>query len=140
PVPIRHSDDEWDALPPPWIESGDRLFFADGAFLNALNMKTGQVLWRLPSAGIRKLQIDSEGNLYVLSDNLKVEALSYASDASLRDTLPLTMKIGSADGKIASQVEKYQNLWVSGKDDYVLRETKNAADIENQVFDRSKAS
>ena len=139
PIPIRHSDEEWDALPPPWLESGDRLFFADGAFLNALHVKTGQVLWRLPSVGIRKLQIDSDGNLYVLSDNLKVEALSYASDASLRDTLPLTMKIGSADGKIAWQVEKYQDLWVSGKDVYVLRETKNAGDLENQVFDRSKA-
>src|SRR5207248_633501 len=84
PVPIHRSDEEWDTLPQPWIESGERLFFADGAFLNALHVKTGQVLWRLPSVGIRKLQIDTDGNLYVLSENLKVETLSYALDASLR--------------------------------------------------------
>ena len=139
PVPIRQSDEEWDSLPQPWLESGDRLFFADGAFLTALQSKTGQVLWRLPSVGIRKLQSDDDGNLYVLSDNLHVETLTYVLDASLRDAVPLTMKIKAADGKIAWQREKYQDLWVSGKDVYVFRETKNAADIETQVFDRSKA-
>jgi hypothetical protein len=89
--------------------------------------------------GIRKLQIDGEGNLYVLSDNLRVETLTYATDASLRDTMPLTMRIGAADGKIRWQVEKYQDLWVSGKDVYVYRETKNPGDLENQVFDPKKA-
>jgi hypothetical protein len=139
PVPVRRSDEEWDALPPPWLESGERLFFADGAFLSALHAKTGQVLWRLPSVGIRKLQIDSDGHLYVLSDNLRVEALTYAFDDSLRGTAPLTMKLGGADGKIAWQVEKYQNVWVSGKDVYVLRETRNGADVENQAFDPRNA-
>lgn len=139
PVPIRRSDEEWDSLPPPWLESGDRLFFADGAFLSALHAKTGQVLWRLPSVGIRKLQTDSDGNLYVLSDNLRVEALTYAFEDSLRGTVPLTMKLGGADGKIAWQVEKYQNVWVSGKDVYALRETRNGADVENQAFDPRNA-
>ena len=139
PVPIRQSDEEWDLVSPPWLESGDRLFFADGAFLTALQSKTGQVLWRLPSVGIRKLQIDGNGDLYVLSDNLHVEALTFALDASLRDGVPITMKIGAADGKIAWQAEKYQNLWVSGKDVYVLRETKNGSDVETQVFDPGKA-
>ena len=139
PVPIHQSDAGSDALPPPWLESGDKLFFADGAFLTALQSKTGQVLWRVPSVGIRKLQIDGDGNLYVLSDNLHVETLTYVLDSSLRDTLPITMKIKVADGKIAWQREKYQDLWVSENDVYVLRETKNAADVETQVFDRSKA-
>ena len=139
PVPIRRSDSGKEGSPQPWIEAGGRLFFADGAFLTAFDAKSGQIAWRLPSVGIRKLQMDGEGNLYALSDNLHVETLSYATDASLRDSSPITMRINTADGKIRWQVEKYQDLWVSGKDVYVFRETKNPADSENQIFDPSKA-
>ncbi|MEQ1851597.1 MAG: PQQ-binding-like beta-propeller repeat protein, partial [Chthoniobacteraceae bacterium] len=139
PVPIREPGSASDHLPPPWLEAGERLFFADGAFLTALQPKNGAVLWRLPSVGIRKLQTDADGSLYALSDNLRVEALTYAADASLQDTVPVTMKINPADGKIAWQVDKYSDLWVSGKDVYVLRETGAGQDIENQVFDPAKA-
>jgi hypothetical protein len=134
PVPIHRSDIEPEGPARPWLEAGGKLFFADGAFLTAFDATSGQVVWRLPSVGIRKLQMDGEGNLYVLSDNLRVETLTYAIDASLRDSVPLTMCVGAADGKIRWQMEKYEDVWASGKDVYVLREGKNPGDLENQVF------
>jgi outer membrane protein assembly factor BamB len=134
PVPIHRSDIEPETSAQPWLEAGGKLFFADGAFLTAFDAKSGQVAWRLPSVGIRKLQMDGEGNLYVLSDNLHVETLTYAADASLRDSVPLTMRVGAADGKIRWQMEKYEDVWASGKDVYVLREGKNPGDLEHQVF------
>jgi hypothetical protein len=48
------------------------------------------------------------------------------------------MRVNSADGKIAWQVEKYQDVWASGKDVYALRESQNPHDIEEQVFNRDK--
>jgi hypothetical protein len=139
PVPIRRSDSESASQPQPWLETGGRLFFADGAFLTVLDAKSGQVAWRLPSVGIRKLQVDGEGNLYVLSDNLHVESLTYATDAGLGDSTPITMRVNAADGKIQWQVEKYQDLWASGKDVYVMREANNPSDVEAKVFDPAKA-
>ena len=137
PLPIRRSGS--DAGSPPWLESGGRLFFADGAFLSAMDAKSGQIAWRLPGVGIRKMQMDGEGSLYVQSDNLSVETLTYVTDARLRDAVPITMRIAPADGKIRWQVEKYRDLWASGKDVYVLRETKFAGDLENQVFSAGRA-
>ncbi len=138
PLPIHRGDSELENGTP-WLEAGGKLFIADGAFLSAFDLKSGQAVWRLPSVGIRKIQVDAEGGLYVLSENLSVETLSYVNDASFHDAVPITMSIDSADGKIRWQVEKYQDLWASGKDVYVQREGKNAGDVEAQVFDPSKA-
>jgi hypothetical protein len=120
------------------LESGGRLYFADGAFLNAFEAATGRVLWRVPSIGIQKLQVDGDGNVYVQTHNLATESLTYIHDESFQAINPVTMKINPDDGKIVWQVEKYQDLWVSGSDVYVLRESRNPADVENQVFDPSK--
>jgi hypothetical protein len=138
-VPLRRNYGETDGPSQPWLEAGGRLFFADGAFLTAFDTTNGRVAWRLPSIGIRKIQMDAEGSLYVLSDNLKVETLMFTADASLGDAAPITMRVNSADGKVLWQADKYQNIWVSGKDVYVSRETKNGSDVENQVFDPGKA-
>ncbi len=139
PVQIRRSDSDADGTPQPWFETGGRLFFADGAFLTAFDSASGQAVWRLPSVGIRKMQMDAEGFLYVLSGNARVESLSFAMDASLAGTVPLVMRVNSNDGKILWQVEKYQDVWASGKDVYALRESQNPHDIEEQVFNRDKA-
>ena len=139
PVQIPRSDSDADGTPPPWFETGGRLFFADGAFLTAFDSASGQVAWRLPSVGIRKMQMDGEGFLYLLSGNARVESLSFAMDASLDGAVPLVMCVNPADGKILWQVEKYQDVWASGKDVYALRESQNPHDIEEQVFNRDKA-
>ena len=137
PVQAGRSDSASDG-PPPWFETPGRLFFADGAFLTAFDSASGQVAWRLPSVGIRKMVMDGEGFLYVLSGNSHVESLTFAMDASIGDSVPITMRVNSADGKIAWQVEKYQDVWASGKDVYVLRESQNPHDIEEQAFNRDK--
>lgn len=138
-VPIHRSDSGADGASHSLFETGGKLFFADGAFLTAFDAGSGQVAWRLPSVGIRKVTADGEGNLYVQSDNLHVETLTYSTDASLRDSTPVTMRVNPADGKVAWQVEKYQDVWASGKDVYALREAKNPGDVETQVFDPGKA-
>ena len=120
-----------------WLETAERLYFADGAFLTAFESASGKVLWRVPSIGIRKLQMDQEGKLYVHTLNLPTEALTYAHDDSV-PVEPLTMKIEPEDGKIAWQMEKYHNLWVSGNDVYVIRKALNPTEIEEQVFNPAK--
>ena len=137
PVHVRSSGGDADGLQP-WFETGGRLFFADGAFLTAFDSASGQVAWRLPSVGIRKIVMDDEGSLYVLSGNSRVESLTFAMDASFGNSAPITMRVNSADGKIAWQVEKYQDVWASGKDVYALRESQNPHEIEEQVFNRDK--
>jgi hypothetical protein len=138
PLPIRASDGDLkhDALP--WIEAGAKLYFADGAFLTSFDIASGQVQWRLPSVGIRKLQLDADGNLYVASDNLPTESLFYARDADSSVANPSVMKISATDRKILWTGDKFQDVWVSGKDVYAYRELRNAADMENAVFDPSK--
>lgn len=128
---LQPSRDETDG--DPCLEVGDRLYFADGAFLTAFEGASGKVLWRVPSIGIRKLQLDADGNLYVHSRNLAAESLTYAA-GDHQETDPVLMKIDPATGKIAWQVEKYDDVWVSGSDVYGLRDSRNPADIENQVF------
>lgn len=120
-----------------FIETADRIYFADGAFLTAFEAASGTVLWRVPSIGIRKLQLDQDGKVYVHSLNLPTESLTYAIDDS-KELNPITMKIEPTDGKIAWQVEKFEDLWVSGNDVYVIRQSRNPSDIEEQVFDPGK--
>jgi PQQ-like domain len=140
PVPIRKHDTDWDNVPPPCVEHGDRLYFADGAFLAAFEIATGKALWRVPSVGIRKIQIDGDGSIYILSDNLSTEALTYALDSTTHDSIPLTLKINPDDGRIIWQLEKYTGLWVSGNDVYVLREYSTAMDDAAAVFSKSTVS
>jgi hypothetical protein len=136
PVAPRADDDEKPTET--CLESEGRLYFADGAFLTAFEAATGRVLWRVPSIGIQKVQVDGDGNVYVQTLNLATESLTYVLDESFQAIDPLTLKINPDDGKIVWKAEKYQDLWVSGSDVYVLRESRNPTDIENQVFDPSK--
>jgi hypothetical protein len=81
-----------------------------------------------------------DGYLYVLSDNLPAEALTYALDSTTQDSLPLTLKINPADGKIMWQVEKYGDLWVSGNDVYTFRQFSTAMDEASAVFSNNGVS
>lgn len=128
----------------PCLEDDKRLYFFDKGFLNAFDRKTGTTLWRLPSVGIRKVQLDAGGMLdsgavlYVTSDNGSAETLQYSQQAAL-PSLPLVFKIDAGTGKILWKLEKYEDCFVSGGSVYVTRESRNAEDMVNAVFDRSKA-
>jgi hypothetical protein len=54
------------------------------------------------------------------------------------DSIPLTIKVDAKLGKILWKLEKYQDCFVSGRDLYASRETRNGDDAVNAVFDRSK--
>lgn len=128
----------------PCLEDDKRLYFFDKGFLNAFDRKTGTTLWRLPSVGIRKVQLDAGGMLdsaavlYVTSDNGSAETLQYSQQAAA-PSLPLVFKIDAGTGKILWKQEKYEDCFVSGGSVYVTLEARNAEDLVNAVFDRSKA-
>lgn len=138
PIPIREGNSYSQADDGPWVEAGARLLLADGAFLTSFDIASGQVQWRLPSVGIRKLQMDAQGGIYIASDNLPTESLYYAHDADSSLTNPSVMKVSAQDGKILWQADKFENVWASGQEVYAYRELHNAADFQNTVFDRSK--
>jgi len=119
----------------PCLEDSDRLYLFDRAFLNTFERATGKLLWRIPSIGIRKVQLDGSGTIYILSSNGTAESLhGYGGN-----TEPVTMKVDARTGRIAWKLEKYENCFVSGGNLYASRETRNGEDVVNQVFDRSKA-
>ncbi len=127
-------DFQWDsASADPCFEQGDRLYFFDRAVLTAFSKATGEVLWRLPSVGIRKVVTDGAGNLYVHSANLPAESLTYLSEMN-SCTEPVLMKVNPANGEILWIGEKYEDVWASGKDVYSKRTGKHGSDIEKAVF------
>lgn len=127
-------DYQWaSASADPCFEQGDRLYFFDRAVLTAFSKATGEVLWRLPSVGIRKVVTDGAGFLYVHSENLPAESLTYLSEMN-SCTEPVLMKVNPANGEILWIGEKYEDVWASGKDVYSKRTGKHGSDIEKAVF------
>ena len=123
-------DDTTATAAQPCVEAGGRLYFFDSAFLTAFDLATGQPAWRIPAGGIRKLQSDGRGALYVSTGSAEFDP---------NGALPLTMKIEAQSGKILWKIERYQDCIVSGGDVYATRETRNSEDMVNATFDRSKA-
>lgn len=136
---IPDHDAQWDeGAAPSCVERDGKLFLADGAFLTAFQPTTGQVLWRLPSVGIRKFVFDGEGNLYVRTDNLSVDSLHYLITAETEVPTCTVLKVSAADGKILWDAPKFEDVWASGDHVYAYREARNPGDLENQVFDPGK--
>lgn len=138
PIPMRGDDAAWEEKPLPLLEQAGRLFLADGAFLTAIQINSGQVLWRLPSVGIRKVLSDADSNVYVQTDNLAVDTLSYMSTEDIAPPTSSTIKVDAETGKILWNAEKFEDVWISGNDVYALRHMLHGGDLENQVFDPSK--
>ncbi|MGB8168084.1 MAG: PQQ-binding-like beta-propeller repeat protein [Chthoniobacteraceae bacterium] len=121
------SDDEESSTAHPCLEAGDRLYFFDTAYVTAFNRQTGQPAWRLPLKEIHKIQLDDSDHLYVSS-----HAGGLGEAAQL-------FRVEAKTGRVIWKVEKYDDWFVSGQELYVTRETRNAEDMVNAVFDRSKA-
>ena len=128
-APIEHavwSDDDESSTSHPCLEAGDRLYFFDTAYLTAFARQTGQPAWRLPLKGIHKIQLDDSDHLYVSS-----QPAAFGEVAQL-------YRVEAKTGRVLWKVEKYDDCFVSGGDLYATRETRNAEDAVNSVFDRSK--
>jgi PQQ-like domain len=121
----------------PFLEDDKRLYVFDRGCLSALDRSTGAILWRLPSVGIYKAQLDG-GSLYVSSANANPETLRYSRQAT-EETLPLILKIDAAKGRILWQVEKYQDCFVSAGSVYATMEARTGNDLVESVFQRDKA-
>jgi hypothetical protein len=110
----------------PCLEAGDRLYFFDTTYVTAFALQTGQPLWRLPLKNIHKIQLDDAGRLYVATQAVELGAVSQL------------YQLEAKTGRVLWKIEKYDDCFVSGKDLYVTRETRNSEDAVNSVFDRSK--
>lgn len=127
----------------PCIEDDKHLYFFDRGCLTAFDRQNGEVVWRLPSVGIRKMQLDSGGLLdrgailYLLTQNGSPESLRYAQEATA-PTEPLLLKVQASNGKVLWKLDKYQDCFVSGGNVYVTRESRTGDDLVNSVFERSK--
>ena len=130
-VAARRSSDE-DDKGPPCVEDGARLYFFDRQFLSAFDLATGQPVWRLPNAGIRKVLLDGADTLYVCSANGDEDAPGYAGESIL-------LKVDARQGKTLWKQEGYGDCLVTDGQLYVTKETRNAEDMVNSVFDPSKA-
>ena len=129
------SESQWERAPAqPCIESGGMLFFFDRAVLTAFDTATGEVRWRLPSIGIRKVVFDGEGFLYVHSANMPAESLTYLSEMKSGSRQAL-MKVSPKDGTILWSAPKFEDVWASGKDVYSMRIGRHGSDIEKAVFE-----
>lgn len=123
----------------PCIDAGGSICIYDRAFLTAFERGSGKVIWRLPSVGIRKVQADAEGMLYVCSDNASAESLRYSQDARLREGQTcVLMKVDPANGKVLWSVPKYEDCFVAENGVYATRFANNAQDGIDRVFDSSK--
>ena len=131
-APRRFLHEEEHEKGPPCVEDGGRLYFFDQQFLSAFDLATGQPAWRIPNEGIRKVQIDGPGTLYVSSANGKEDEPGYRDE-------PIVLKVDAALGKILWKQLNYGDCIVTNGQLYVTRETRNAEDMVNAVFDESKA-
>ncbi len=128
---------------PPCAEDEKHLYFFDRGCLTAFDRQNGAVVWRLPSVGIRKLQLDSGGlldrgaMLYVVTQNGSAESLRYSQEATA-PTEPLLLKVEASSGKVVWKLDKYQDCYVSDGNIYVTLETRNGNDLVNSVFERGK--
>lgn len=120
-------DDEEASPAQPCLETADRLYFFDGGYLTAFAKATGQPAWRLPLQHIARVQLADTGHLYV------------STAPSGIGTVPQHFCVEAKSGKVTWKIEKYDACYVSGSDLYATRETRNAEDMVNAVFDRSKA-
>lgn len=104
----------------PCLEDDERLYFFDKGFLTALDRSSGKTLWRLPSFGSQKVQLD-DSVLYVNSANGSAESLQYSQQADLT-SVPMLLKVEAASGKVLWKKEKYEDCFVSQGSIYAVRE------------------
>jgi outer membrane protein assembly factor BamB len=125
---------QWESAPSrPGFEDHGRLYFFDRAVLTAFNASNGEVVWRLPSIGIQKVEATADGSLFVHSANLPAESLTYLSESSAGNQ-PVLMRVNPKDGSVQWSVEKFENVWAAGKDVYSMRIGRHSSDVEKAVF------
>ena len=82
------------------MEAGGALYVFDKGTLTSFDAATGQVHWRLTSAGISLVQPDGKGNLYVTSTTASPDAIQFSQrvNSSSRAN-PVILKVDAATGR-----------------------------------------
>lgn len=108
----------------PAAERAGVLYVFDQAVLTALSLPGGQVLWRLTSVGISRVQFDGDGMMYVDTTGAIPEDIQYSDQIHFETIPPVIMKVDPRSGKILWQVQKLgQHCRLSGK--YVYTVSQN---------------
>ena len=106
--------------------------------MTAFDRTSGTTLWRLPSVGIRKVQLDGSDVLYITSANGDPKTLQYSQESG-DPSVSVILKVDRSTGKILWQVDKYENCFVSDGIVYAVMEARNPNDLVDRVFQSSKA-
>ena len=116
-------DDEESSAGSPVLEVGSRLLVADGGTIHCYDIKTGVVQWRLPTVGVKQMQSDSLGNIYVATTTASPESIKIEGESDLYNKdRPQILKIELATGKQLWQTTDLgDNVYVSGKFVYATR-------------------
>ena len=125
PIAPHYSEDFATEADPPCVEAGGALYVFDKGMLTSFDAATGQVHWRLTSAGISQVQPDGKGNLYVTSPTASPEAIQFSRRVNLSSRAnPVILKVDAATGRVLWRAEGIADqCFLSGKFVYAARAT-----------------
>ncbi len=116
-------DDSSDPKGSPVLEVGSRLLVADAGTIHCYDLKTGAVQWRLNTVGVKQMQFDGLGNIYVATTTASPESIKFEGGTDLdNNERPQILKIELASGKqLWKSNDLGDNVYVSGKFVYATR-------------------
>ena len=84
----------------PCVERKDVLYVFDQGVLNAFDLATGNVRWRLPSVGISGLHFDDKGFIYVNTTDAGPDSIKYSRQIDITSHVgDVVMKVDPKTGK-----------------------------------------
>jgi len=122
---------------PPCIEQENRLFVFDKGVLTAFDLPAAIVRWRLPSVGIKRVQFDDKGMLYVTTTTAAPEDIQYSDQIKIMDAIqPIVLKVDPESGKTLWKTEQFgDNCFLTGKYLYMTDARRGGLDMLGAVED-----
>lgn len=101
----------------PCLETKDALYFADLGILTRFDLSNGNVVWRMNSVGISRIQEDRRGNLLVNTTTAGPESIQYTEEVNIHEKVhSLILDVAPATGKVIWRQESIGDLcMLSGK-------------------------
>lgn len=101
----------------PCLETKDALYFADLGILTRFDLSNGNVVWRLNSVGISRIQEDRRGNLLVNTTTAGPESIQYTEEVNIHEKVhSLILDVAPPTGKVIWRQESIGDLcMLSGK-------------------------
>lgn len=117
----------------PCVENNGTLYFFDKGILTAFALPDGAVRWRLPSVGIREIQFDEKGMLYVSTTTGAPEDIQYSEQIKMNDApKPIILKVDPGSGKTLWKCDETGGgLFLTGKYVYITDAARGGFAIIN---------